>query len=409
MKPADLPLAVTLGFLVQLAIAFFCFLGLIGLRFLRRGAARWWTAPATTALALLPVVAAAGLATMAFRQILAAMALTGSGGIAAMAAGSAESLLSLLLGLGLVAALAFVGLLTTAIGSSRVEGRASGGGMALPLLALLCVALAAGLVVLVLGMTGEVLTGLRDPQAILARWWASVVGVAGLALALCALVLITALRAPRGAATLGVKLVMLSALSFSGLGALGGSWVVYGRVQCLSRTAQTGLPCDAAPGALPQPAGRAQVDTPQTQPAPEAEREPGNAGTMPVGVEGGVPGGVVGGVDGGVLGEEKGPGRDQRPPKAVRVGGQIKEPKKLKSVLPVYPAIAKQARVQGIVILECTIGPDGRVVEVRVLRGIPLLDHAAIDAVKQWIYTPTLLNGVPVPVIMTVTVNFRLS
>ena len=66
-------------------------------------------------------------------------------------------------------------------------------------------------------------------------------------------------------------------------------------------------------------------------------------------------------------------------------------------------------RVQGVVILECTISPQGKVTNVTVLRGIPLLDASAIEAVKQWVYTPTLLNGVPVPVIMTVTVNFRLS
>ena len=91
------------------------------------------------------------------------------------------------------------------------------------------------------------------------------------------------------------------------------------------------------------------------------------------------------------------------------MGGNIKEPRKLKNVNPVYPDIAKQARVQGIVILECVIGSLGDVTEVRVLRGIPLLDQAAIDAVKQWVYTPTLLNGLPVPVIMTVTVNFSLG
>ncbi len=91
------------------------------------------------------------------------------------------------------------------------------------------------------------------------------------------------------------------------------------------------------------------------------------------------------------------------------MGGQIKEPKKLKNVPPVYPQIATQARVQGVVILECTISPQGKVTETKVLRGIPVLDQAAIDAVKQWVYTPTLLNGVPVPVIMTVTVNFKLS
>ena len=118
------------------------------------------------------------------------------------------------------------------------------------------------------------------------------------------------------------------------------------------------------------------------------------------GVEGGVPGGIVGGVVGGLPDAPP-------PPKAIRVGGNIKEPNKVKHVAPTYPDIARQARVQGIVILECTISPQGRVSDVKVLRGIPLLDQAAIDAVKQWIYTPTLLNGVPVPVIMTVTVNFK--
>jgi TonB family protein len=92
----------------------------------------------------------------------------------------------------------------------------------------------------------------------------------------------------------------------------------------------------------------------------------------------------------------------------VRVGGNIKPPTKTKHVAPMYPPIAQSSRVQGVVILETTIGPRGRVSDVRVLRSIPLLDQAAVDAVKQWEYTPTLLNGVGVPVIMTVTVNFAL-
>ena len=95
--------------------------------------------------------------------------------------------------------------------------------------------------------------------------------------------------------------------------------------------------------------------------------------------------------------------------KAVRVGGSIREPRKVKNVSPVYPTGALQARVQGVVILEATIGPGGDVTAVRVLRGVPLLDQSAIDAVTQWMYEPTLLNGVPVPVIMTVTVNYKLS
>jgi protein TonB len=94
---------------------------------------------------------------------------------------------------------------------------------------------------------------------------------------------------------------------------------------------------------------------------------------------------------------------------AVRVGGQMSQPTKTKHVAPVYPPIAQSARVQGVVILEAIIGPDGHVLDARVLRSIPLLDQAAIDAVRQWEFTPTHLNGAPVPVIMTVTLQFTLT
>ena len=124
------------------------------------------------------------------------------------------------------------------------------------------------------------------------------------------------------------------------------------------------------------------------------------------GVEGGVPGGVVGGVVGGL---PEAPPPPPPPTAPIRVGGNIKAPQKKKHVNPVYPPIAQSARVQGVVIIEATIGPDGRVRDAKVLRSIPLLDQAALDAVKQWEFTPTLLNGVPVPVIMTVTVNFTLQ
>ena len=92
---------------------------------------------------------------------------------------------------------------------------------------------------------------------------------------------------------------------------------------------------------------------------------------------------------------------------AVRVGGKIEPPIKMNDVQPVYPAIAKDAGVTGVVIIEATIGPDGKVIDAKVLRSVPLLDQAALDAVRQWEYKPTLLNGVAVPVIMTVTINFK--
>jgi len=90
----------------------------------------------------------------------------------------------------------------------------------------------------------------------------------------------------------------------------------------------------------------------------------------------------------------------------VRVGGQIKAPTKIKDVKPLYPAIAQQARVGGVVTIEATIGSDGKVTDAKVVRSIPMLDQAALDAVRQWEYTPTLLNGVPVPVLTTININF---
>ena len=93
----------------------------------------------------------------------------------------------------------------------------------------------------------------------------------------------------------------------------------------------------------------------------------------------------------------------------VRVGGDIKAPLKRVDVKPVYPPLAQESRVQGVVILEAMIDPEGNVADAKVLRGQPLLNDAAVEAVRQWRYTPTLLNGVPVPVIMTVTVSFTLQ
>jgi TonB family protein len=107
--------------------------------------------------------------------------------------------------------------------------------------------------------------------------------------------------------------------------------------------------------------------------------------------------------------ESQGAAADRDATGAYRIGGAINPPKKIKDARPEYPAIAQQARVQGVVILEARIDEAGNVSDARPLRSIPLLDQAAIDAVKQWQYTPTLLNGVAVPVIMTVTVNFSMG
>jgi protein TonB len=78
-------------------------------------------------------------------------------------------------------------------------------------------------------------------------------------------------------------------------------------------------------------------------------------------------------------------------------------------VEPVYPGVAVSARIEGVVILEATVGRDGRVEEVRVLRSVPFLDRAATDAVLQWRYAPLLLNGKPERFILTVTLTFHLT
>ena len=93
----------------------------------------------------------------------------------------------------------------------------------------------------------------------------------------------------------------------------------------------------------------------------------------------------------------------------MRIGGQLKPPLKIRDVKPAYPPAAFDSKVQGVVIIEAVLNTAGDVVQAKVLRSVPLLDEAALDAVKQWQFTPTLMNGAPVPVIMTVTVNFRLE
>ena len=100
----------------------------------------------------------------------------------------------------------------------------------------------------------------------------------------------------------------------------------------------------------------------------------------------------------------------EKPAQTVfRAGQGVREPKRIAGSSPEYPLIARNARVQGVVILEAVINERGEVGRIKVLRSVPLLDNAAITAVQQWRYTPTLLNGVPVSVLMTITVNFTLQ
>jgi len=146
----------------------------------------------------------------------------------------------------------------------------------------------------------------------------------------------------------------------------------------------------------------------------------------PVGVIGAVPGGIPGGVAGGVLGNVLSangsvdgtallppPPPPPPPPKIVapagpvRVGGDVREPRIVKLVPPVYPTIASKARVSGTVVMEAILTEDGTVDQIRVISGHPLLVEAAISCVKHWKYEPTLLNGIAVRVVLTAKVNFN--
>lgn len=93
----------------------------------------------------------------------------------------------------------------------------------------------------------------------------------------------------------------------------------------------------------------------------------------------------------------------------IRIANGIREPRKIAQVMPVYPAIARDNRIEGIVILEAIINERGTIDRIKVLQSVTLLDQAAIEAVRQWRYTPTLLNGVPVPVLITIGVRFTLE
>ena len=98
-----------------------------------------------------------------------------------------------------------------------------------------------------------------------------------------------------------------------------------------------------------------------------------------------------------------------RPPATVRFADLPQPPRKTADARPVYPDIARTARVQGTVVLEAIIDRSGRVDELRVVRSVPLLDQAAVDAVRQWRYTPSTLRGQPVAVLITITINFTLQ
>jgi periplasmic protein TonB len=141
------------------------------------------------------------------------------------------------------------------------------------------------------------------------------------------------------------------------------------------------------------------------------DEPPPNSGVA--GVVGGVPGGVPGGAIGGVLGSVINSTPTAVPkvatPTRIRVSQGVSQGLLIHQVRPTYPALARQARIQGTVVLQAVIGKDGSIQNLKVVSGHPMLAPAALEAVKQWRYKPYYLNGEPVEVDTTINVNFTLA
>jgi protein TonB len=152
----------------------------------------------------------------------------------------------------------------------------------------------------------------------------------------------------------------------------------------------------------PPPAG-VSAPTPLEAPSdiqPETGAESGGDG-VDGGVIGGVPGGVLGGT---AVNANASGGAESTGP--LRVGGGIKPPRKIKDVKPAYPPGVLAEQMRGTVVIEATIDTGGKVCSAKILHSVPALDQAALDAVRQWEYAPSLLDGLPVAVVFTVIVNF---
>jgi periplasmic protein TonB len=134
--------------------------------------------------------------------------------------------------------------------------------------------------------------------------------------------------------------------------------------------------------------------------------EMGTSGGVPGGVPGGVGGGVLGGIIGGM---GSGPAPPPQTPKRIRIGGNVQMANLTRMVQPIYPPIAKTARIQGDVVLHAIISKAGAIEQLQYISGPPLLMQSAMEAVRQWRYRPTLLNGEPVEVETTITVHFTMG
>jgi protein TonB len=150
-----------------------------------------------------------------------------------------------------------------------------------------------------------------------------------------------------------------------------------------------------------------KVEMVKDTPPPSAQA-PSVAGVVG-GVAGGTTGGQIGGVIGGVIGSVPVSVPKVATPDRVRVSQGVSEGLLQHKVMPQYPPLARQARIQGQVVLQAIIGKDGKIENLQVVRGHPMLNASAIDAVKQWRYKPYMLNGQPTEVETVITVNFTMA
>src|SRR5215475_12883580 len=141
----------------------------------------------------------------------------------------------------------------------------------------------------------------------------------------------------------------------------------------------------------------------------EEEAPPAMGAGVMGGVPGGVPGGQMGGVIGGIISSTPVAVPKVATPQRVRVSLGVSQGLLIKKVQPNYPPLARQARIQGTVLLQAEISKDGAIENLRLINGHPMLAPAAIEAVRQWRYRPYMLNGEPVAVETQVQVNFTLS
>jgi protein TonB len=174
------------------------------------------------------------------------------------------------------------------------------------------------------------------------------------------------------------------------------------------RAARAVAPKTFTPGKLTAPSFVPKAVPVTADGGPPDEALVALAGGIPGGVAGGIPGGQIGGILGGTLKEVAAPRpvASEGPKRPVRVGGNVKAPQLLSGPAPVYPVLARQSRIQGTVVIEAVIDEHGNVVQVRAISGHPLLIPAAMQAVSQRKYEPTILDGEPTPVALRVEVNF---